>query len=524
MRTVSIAAYDLANLAVQDRSQAETPAYRRSDQYPDKLKGELPLLWRLDSTHEVHIKARQSPIHRRSRRSGGDRVACGGENNRMSSGRRRSWERRIAWWRPTTGCLSSPKRAASIVSARTSPSRSSITGLPRLLRPFRKTKQNAPPGCSNRLLKRKATPWCWESRIRKSVVELVRQSQLYVIAVDADQQKVSALRDRLHRAGWYATRATAHVGDPLAFPFPPYVANLVVVDLAAADGESNRALRAAYRTLRPYGGTASFAVSAGSRDQFVKQVETVKLVGADVAKAENEILVRREGPLPGAADWSHEEANAANAGASPDRFLRAPLDMLWFDGSLRWHRKPGSAVVRVARGRIFVLAEKLYALDVYTGRRLWETEVPEARSATSEMVAASDAVYLTTGKTCLAFDPATGKSTAKHELAGGPSTAWGNIHVEGDYLVGQNGKQVVCFNRRSGKQLWQFTCARSDLSIALGSGKVFCAEVLNRRRGETAESGAKTRALDLATGEVLWQFAGGSLTRYSADHDLVILR
>ena len=89
------------------------------------------------------------------------------------------------------------------------------------------------------------------------------------------------------------------------------------------------------------------------------------------------MLLTRSGALPGAADWSHAEANAASTGASEDEFIRSPMAVLWFDAAERWHKYPEQNQVRVAGGRLVLFEEGvLRASDVYTGRKLWEIEVP----------------------------------------------------------------------------------------------------------------------------------------------------
>jgi outer membrane protein assembly factor BamB len=45
--------------------------------------------------------------------------------------------------------------------------------------------------------------------------------------------------------------------------------------------------------------------------------------------------------------------------------------------------------------------------------------------------------------------------------------------------------------------------------------------LINKRRGETDDDG-KTRALDITTGELLWEMASGSEIRYSQSHDLLV--
>ena len=68
--------------------------------------------------------------------------------------------------------------------------------------------------------------------------------------------------------------------------------------------------------------------------------------------------------------------------------------------------------------------------------------------------------------------------------------------------------------------MWQQTFGTPALSIAVGGGKVFCAELANKRRGEDAQ--VVTRALALATGELVWEQPGGSTLRYGHDGDLLI--
>ena len=60
------------------------------------------------------------------------------------------------------------------------------------------------------------------------IEELARQSNLHVIAVEDDPGKVAAVRDRLDSVGLYGTRVSVLAGDPVTYPFSPYLASLVV--------------------------------------------------------------------------------------------------------------------------------------------------------------------------------------------------------------------------------------------------------------------------------------------------------
>ena len=61
------------------------------------------------------------------------------------------------------------------------------------------------------------------------------------------------------------------------------------------------------------------------------------------------------------------------------------------------------------------------------------------------------------------------------------------------------------------------------MSVAVGGDKVFCAELVSQRRGETPEkAGTKIRALDINNGKVVWEIAGGWEVHYSDELDLLV--
>jgi len=267
-----------------------------------------------------------------------------------------------------------------------------------------------------------------------------------------------------------------------------------------------------------------------------------------VRREGDSVLLARTGPLPGAADWTHAEADSACTGSSADE-LRAPSAVLWFDASRRWHKYPGQVQVRVVGGRI-VLYENglLQASDVYTGRLLWETDflaeldgsagtadrhaVRDARhrewgpraslAPTTNLVAVEDAIYLSDGSTCRVFDPTTGRLVRRIDVPEGLAALWANVRIDGEYLVGTCGPHVVCVNRHSGALIWHAKAARSQLYLAVGGNKVFCAELADPQRGEDEVRDGSLFALNLHTGEQLWQRAGGARLRYSPTLDVVV--
>jgi hypothetical protein len=356
------------------------------------------------------------------------------------------------------------------------------------------------------------------------VEELVRQSNLHVIAIAQDAERADRLRQRLDRAGLNGLRASVHAGDPLTYPLPPYLANLVASETwGTVDRFDNRkCVEACYRVLRPYGGTACLTIPASSREAFVEEVARLGDRQAKTGRKGDWLLLSREGPLPGSAGWSHAEADAANSGASEDQFAKAPLELLWFDTPKRWIRTHGATLVRVDGGRMLLKADKLTAVDVFTGRQLWETPLPFPHTTNDQLVLLEDAIYVAGGRTCVVLDPATGQQRQEVQLPEEATAPWSNLRVWHDYLVGQSGKLLVCFPRRGSAPAWKFECGKASLSVAVGGGRVYCAELVDWRRGETDASGASTRALDIATGKTLWSVQGGSEVRYAEHVDRLV--
>jgi hypothetical protein len=89
-------------------------------------------------------------------------------------------------------------------------------------------------------------------------------------------------------------------------------------------------------------------------------------------------MMTREGPLPGSADWTHQYGDSTNTVMSADRLVKAPLGLLWFGGPANDNILPRHGhgpSPHVVGGRLFIEGmNMLRAVDVYTGRLLWETE------------------------------------------------------------------------------------------------------------------------------------------------------
>ncbi len=544
-----ILARDLTSVALNERSRVEVPPHRSDDTYPDTFIAAFEQLWRLPARLDLHIKA-------------GGRLYAGGPGVVAAVDPAAEDGPKVVWRAEIDGTPHRMLAAGGKLFVVTTEGAILAFGAPHA----GEVARHAPPIGSpppTDAWTQKTADILEATGVRdgfalvlgidrgRLVEELARQSDLHVIAVDADAEKIAVLRRQFHTAGLYGKRVALLVGHPAAYPFPPYLANLVVSEdpdrLPQADEQA--LAEAVFQVLRPYGGVACTWGSLAAPSRIEQIVQDEAFAGATVREAGNFVLLSRSGPLPGAADWSHAGANAANTGASEDDFVRSPMNVLWFDASQRWHKYPGQIEVRVAGGRLILLEEGgLRASDVYTGRRLWEVAVPvgaepraetlardaarEARqrhwgpppslSPATQLVVLEDAVYISDGRRCVVLDAATGVVVGRIDLPDDLDAPWMNLTVHDDRLIGTSGRHVLCMHRSTGELIWRVEMDRAGLSLAVGGDKVFCAEMANRRRGEDETRDGTTRALDLRTGETVWRKAGGAPLRYSEPLDLVV--
>ena len=411
------------------------------------------------------------------------------------------------------------------------------------------------------------------------ISELVRQSELRIIVVDPDAHRVGELRQQYDQAGLYGTRIVAHVADPAEFEFPPYLANVLVTEEPQRFGLTANTERVGdvFGCLRPYGGTAYLPMNDSDHESFAGLVAGARLASAEISRGGALTRLTRRGALPGSADWTHEYGDESNTLMSHDELVRAPLGVLWFggpasDGSLFYNRHFWGPSMAVIGGRMFIQGPgKLTAVDVYTGRILWQIPLQgddsyrpgrrgndfDQQLSGFHFLAVEDSVYLVQEKSCLRLDPATGERMSEFKLSD-PEDDWGRIRVKDDLLItvvfrtldadkeklpdarkllaGQNSPvKILALNRHTGERLWSHEAEASFPVVAVGSDKIFCFDGALEgfykdweRRG-LIPGGSDIRhlkAIDLQSGKVAWKRYAeiiGTWVSYSADHDVVLL-
>jgi outer membrane protein assembly factor BamB len=371
---------------------------------------------------------------------------------------------------------------------------------------------------------------------------LARASDFRIVAVDADKEKVAQLRRRFDAAGLYGTRISVHVGDPTTFQAPPYVAAITLVEELEAAGsrEKKSSLETIFRWMRPYGGVAFLCEEAGRPgDSLERLARNCSLPGLGVKHRGQYVVMRREGPLPGSADWTHQNGNVANTSKSDDTLVKLPLGILWFGGSSHEDVLPRHGhgpPEQVIGGRLFIEGINSFsARDVYTGQVLWKRTFDElgtfgvfydktyvadplnttynqvhiagANARGANYVACQDKVYFVIGSECHVLDPATGSTVTVFSLPGkspsGKDSAWGYVGVYEDLLIAgsemirfselfgpgsgvwedfdsSSSRALVVMDRHSGRVLWtrDSQLAFRHNAIAAGNGRLFCIDRL----------------------------------------------
>lgn len=416
----------------------------------------------------------------------------------------------------------------------------------------------------------------WGIGTGRLITALARQSNLRIIAVDPDTAKVNALRQQLIAADLYGERVTVLAADPLTISLPPYLASLMIAEDPPSAGIrlDETFLRKAYQSLRPYGGIAWLPIAPSNRAMFHQKVSAADLYHAKVREAASGVLLSREGALFGAADWTHEHADAANTRVSKDQLVKAPLGVLWFGGSSHdgiLPRHGHGPQPQVIDGRLFIEGvDMLRAMDIYTGRVLWEANLPGvgklydnlshqpgANATGTNFVSTSDGIYILHGKGCVRLDPATGRQLGEYQLPSLPGQEpprWRYLNVYQDYLIGgadpndldqashntwsedsrSSSKALIVLDRHTGRLLWSVMaqCGFRNNAICVGNGRLYCIDRLSeehlaklKRRGTTSPQVSRLLALDLSTGRQLWQTeydVFGTWLSYSNRHDVLI--
>jgi outer membrane protein assembly factor BamB len=383
----------------------------------------------------------------------------------------------------------------------------------------------------------------WGLDSGRLVEELVARSEMHVIAVDEDPYRVEEVRRRWDDAQLYGRRAHVILATPQEFPFPPYLADLVVTErlertgwhARMTDAESSAFFRQLFHPLRPYGGACWLNVPAPEQAALLAGAEAAPLVNAHLASRGPWVALSRVGALAGAGQWTHQYGSSANTVFSKDQLVKAPLGLLWFGGPTNLDALPRHGqgpIPQVAGGRLIMEGvNSLSGRCVYTGRTLWRREFPDigfpykannhsftevvyinnqpgANFIGSNYVSLPDAIYVVYQDACQRLDPKTGETLMTLRLPPMPDedqpAGWGYVGVWGDYLVAGASPHVFD-DGRIGEDNWNATSSRRVVVMNRHTGEVFWSRDANNgfRHNAIVPAAGKLFLIDRLSEEAL---------------------
>jgi len=404
---------------------------------------------------------------------------------------------------------------------------------------------------------------------------LAHHKNWQVIGVDADAKRIERIRRRLDAAGVPRGQIAVHLANPLRIGLPKYLAHLVTTEHLESSGfdSAKPFVKQAYSVLRPYGGRLLLPLSKTQHDQLANAITEQDCPNHRLSSTNGQTNLTRPGPLKGSAPWTHQYANAQNTSVSDDDLAKAPLGLLWFGGSSNKNILPRHGhgpTEQVVGGRLFIEGpDMLRAVDVYTGRVLWEASMPKvgqafnftghqpgANATGSNYVSIHDAIYVAYGSRTIKLDPATGDVLDEFPLPDLGETGqpkWGHIAVEGDLLIGgaqseayekkrvggythdgTTSQHLVVMDRHNGKVLWtrEAHFAFRHNAIVTADGLLFAIDrlpdtivTLMARRGRTPTGKPRLVAFEARTGKEVWSTTEGvfgTWLGYSKQHKLLL--
>jgi outer membrane protein assembly factor BamB len=356
-----------------------------------------------------------------------------------------------------------------------------------------------------------------------------RSPFVQLAVVDNDPARVAESRRELERAG--IAGVTVHRSEPAQFRAPHYVGQMLFVAPELSRSVDADTLASLYQSVRPYGGVLHMLLDdphdQAATAKLVERVSALNLEQAHIDVLPGSVCVRRVGPLPGSADWTHQYGDVANTLKSNDSRVKLPLGILWFGGSSNSDVLPRHGhgpPEQVVAGRLYIQGmNSLSCRDVYTGRVLWMREfddlgtfdvyfdatyedvpldpkynqvhIPGANGRGTNYVVTEDRVYLLVGATCLVLDPLSGETLQRIEMPvdeNGSQPEWGYIGVVDDVLLGGQG-----FAQYRSRHQLEFE-GDKELSVSKAG---FGSKSLDRA------GSAGLIGFDRFTGQPLWQVA-----------------
>lgn len=258
--------------------------------------------------------------------------------------------------------------------------------------------------------------------------ELVKLTDLTVVCIDRDEQRVIKARNELRQSGLYGSRLAVHHVDSDELPFTDYFANLVIsASLGANEKESMWPRLQLERVLQP-GGTMWLNV---------------------------DVPTKKRPPLAGSGEWTHLYANPANTASTNDSHISANVALQWFGGPgprrmIDRHLRGPAPLY--ADGRMFIIGENvIVGVDAYNGTELWECSLPESQRYSMPfdggyIATNGKSVFAAVKNECWVVNASSGEIERKIPVVsakGLNDPHWGYLAVDGNALFGSVQKSTA---------------------------------------------------------------------------------
>ncbi len=331
--------------------------------------------------------------------------------------------------------------------------------------------------------------------------QLAKRTELTIIGVEPDEEKVRAARLALDASGLYGERVTIDQGDISALPYSNYFANLIVSDSLLLNGKIPDELGKLARHIKPCGGVICLGMPSNApgknndiySEKLHQWLAKLKLGQCRVSETNGLWATLKRGPLAGAGKWTHQYAEPGNTACSDDRILSGPLGLLWFGepGTAPMvNRHDAAASPLAVNGRLFIQGENnVMAYDSYNGALLWKRTLPGAmrtrlkKIECSNLAASEDSFFVAVGDKCLRLDAESGRTQATYTIPPAPKDTWpkwGYLAYDGGILFGSTFTQmgvsdsVFAIDTQEGNRLWTYKGKNiANLTIAIGDGWIF---------------------------------------------------
>lgn len=351
---------------------------------------------------------------------------------------------------------------------------------------------------------------------------LAEQSQLRIIGLEKDSQKVKSSRHLLTSAGSYGSRVAIHELNPThPLPINPMFANLIIMQPTAASEPADlmTLLNKVAQWLRPDGGVAYFPHPYGidlekvSLTNWLATLKEMADLNQLTLKPGTMGIMMTRGPLEGSGEWSHQYGNASNAAFGGEKLSGVSKTE---DLEVQWIGRPGPRAQpdRNGRkpaplstsGRLFVQGlNRIIALDAYNGYVLWSKELPRIQRFnmprdSSNWSANRDFLFTAMDGECWKWDASTGDLVNRFPV---PPQATSDEPLDWSYLSPHR-------NRIIGSSVIQ----GSAFTSFWGGGS---AGWYDAKSGEVTQKVCSEHlfALDTNDGKLQWLYQGGLIVNSS---------